>query len=123
MGVITKSASLSINVRIQVATSVIPLRLTTNQKTKSRDLWPLYRFWPIFSAWEEELSDDIDREFILGGIKNGFDIIDKDANSTPVHYDNHKSAQPGSPLYARATKQILHEIGMGNYEVVSHPLI
>ena len=81
---------------------------------------PYTDFSLCFSAWEEELSDDIDREFILDGIKNGFDIIDKDANPTPVHCDNHKSAQPGSPLYAKATKQILQEIGMGNYEVVSH---
>ena len=28
---------------------------------------------------------------------------------------------PGSPLYTKASKQILHEIGMGNYEVVSEP--
>ena len=74
-----------------------------------------------FSAWEEELSDDIDREFILDGIKNGFNIIDKDANPASAHCENHKSAQPGSPMYARASKQILHEIGMGNYEVVSQP--
>ena len=32
------------------------------------------------TAWEEELQDDVDREFILSGIKHGFDIIDKDAN-------------------------------------------
>ena len=29
--------------------------------------------------------------------------------------------QLGSPLYDRASKQILHEIGMGNYEVVTEP--
>ena len=73
------------------------------------------------SAWEEELKGDIDRKFILNGIKNGFDIIDVAAEPKPVQCDNHKSAQPGSPLYAKATKQILHEIGMGNYEVVSEP--
>lgn len=68
------------------------------------------------------MKGDIDRQFILKGIKNGFDIIDVDAEPKPVHSDNHKSAQPGSPLYAKATKQILHEIGMGNYEVVLSPL-
>ena len=73
------------------------------------------------SAWEEELKGDIDRKFILNGIKSGFDITDLASEPKPVQCDNHKSAQPGSPLYAKATKQILHEIGMGNYEVVSEP--
>lgn len=27
------------------------------------------------TAWEEELGDDIDRHFILNGIKHGFNII------------------------------------------------
>ena len=68
------------------------------------------------------MRGDVDREFILDGIKNGFNIIDADADPKPVHCQNHKSAQPGSPLYAKASKQILHEVGMGNYEVVSEPL-
>ena len=44
------------------------------------------------SAWEEELKGDIDRKFILNGIKNGFDIIDIAAEPKPVQCDNHKSA-------------------------------
>ena len=28
-----------------------------------------------YSAWEEELGDDIDSEFIINGIRNGVDII------------------------------------------------
>ena len=73
------------------------------------------------AAWEEELQDDVDRDFILDGIMNGFDIIDKDASATPVQCINHKSAQPGSPLYDQASAQVLKEIQMGNYEVVSEP--
>lgn len=73
------------------------------------------------AAWEEELHDDEDRDFILSGIKHGFDIIDNDAEPTPVECNNHKSAQPGSPLYDQATAQILKEIRMGYYEVVSAP--
>ena len=70
------------------------------------------------AAWEEELQDDEDREFILRGITHGFDIIDIDAVPKPVQCDNHKSAQP---LYEQATAQILKEVQMGNYEVVSNP--
>lgn len=73
------------------------------------------------AAWEEELGNDIDRDFILDGIKNGFDIIDTSANPSPVQCDNHKSAKPGSPLYRQATEQVLKEIQMGHYEVVSTP--
>ena len=57
------------------------------------------------TAWEEELQDDVDRDFILNGIMHGFDIIDKDAKPKPVQCENHKSAQPGSPLYDQATAQ------------------
>ena len=73
------------------------------------------------AAWEEELQNDEDRDFILNGITHGFDIIDKDATPRPVECDNHKSAKPGSPLYDQATAQILKEVQMGNYEVVSEP--
>ena len=59
------------------------------------------------AAWEEELQDDEDREFIPSGIKHEFDIIDKDAVPKPVQCNNHKSAQPGSPLYEQASAQIL----------------
>ena len=59
--------------------------------------------------------------FFLDDIQNGVDIIDADAATKHVHCENHKYAQPGSPLYTKASKQILHEIGMGNYEVVSEP--
>ena len=74
-----------------------------------------------FTAWEEELGDDIDRDFILDGIKHGFDIIDTSANPIPVHCENHTSAKPGSTLYHQATEQVLKEIQMGHYEVVPTP--
>ena len=35
--------------------------------------------------------------------------------------ENHMSARPGSPYYKEATAQILKEIEMGHYEVVSDP--
>ena len=73
------------------------------------------------TAWEEEFQDDVDREFILNGNKHGFDIIDTDANPEPVECSNHKSAQPGSPLYDQVTAQVLKEIQIGHYEVVSEP--
>ncbi|MEW8547701.1 MAG: reverse transcriptase domain-containing protein [Candidatus Thiodiazotropha sp.] len=73
------------------------------------------------AAWEEELGNDVDRDFILNGLKNGFDIIDGDASPTPVHCENHRSAMPASAYYNQATRQVLKEIEKGNYIVVSQP--
>lgn len=69
------------------------------------------------TAWEEELHDDPDKEFILDGIKNGFDIIDPESDVFPVTCANHPSARPNSPLYAKASNQVLKEIECGNYVV------
>lgn len=73
------------------------------------------------AAWEEELENDDDRDFILNGLRNGFDIIDSDACPAVVECENHKSASPGSPYYKDATAQVLKEIEMGHYKVVSDP--
>ena len=70
-----------------------------------------------YAAWDEELEGDIDREFILNGIRHGFDIVDPGATPTPVETDNNRSARPGAPLYEQATQQILSEIEQGNYIV------
>lgn len=73
------------------------------------------------SAWEKELGNDFDRQFILNGIENGFDIIDVDADITPVVCQNHPSAKPNSPLYDKATAQVLREIENGHYVICQEP--
>ena len=74
-----------------------------------------------FAAWQEELGDDPDKDFILDGIKHGFNIIDEEIEISPVRCGNHLSAQPGSPLYDKATKQVLKEIENGNYVFCDTP--
>ena len=74
-----------------------------------------------FSAWEEELADDFDKDFILNGLQRGFDIIDENASPHLVKCENHPSARQGSPLYKEATEQVLKEIKMGHYEVLPEP--
>ena len=74
-----------------------------------------------FSAWEEELADDFDKDFILNGLQRGFDIIDENASPHLVKCENHPSAWQGSPLYKEATEQVLKEIKMGHYEVLPEP--
>ena len=51
------------------------------------------------AVWRTELTDDADREFLLGGLENGFDIVDRDVQVVPVEVENHPSARPGSPNY------------------------
>lgn len=69
------------------------------------------------TAWEEELGEDCDRQFILSGIANGFDIIDEGADVNSVSCKNHPSASPNSPLYDKATSQVIKEIENGHYVV------
>ena len=69
------------------------------------------------TAWEQELNNDPDKEFLLNGISNGFDIIDEDSDISPVLCANHPSARTSSPLYAKASAQVLNEIECGNYVI------
>ena len=68
-------------------------------------------------VWRTELADDADREFLLSGLKYGFDIVDSDVQVVPVEVENHPSARPGSPNYIAIKQQVLHEISEGNYIV------
>ena len=111
-----------------IGTSMLPARMSSaalSSDTLLKKLDQILALSPYdglpLAAWEEELQDDEDLDFILNGITLRFDIIDKDASPRPVECGNHKSAQPGSPLYDQANAQILKEVQMGNYEVVSEP--
>lgn len=68
-------------------------------------------------AWESELENDQDREFLLHGIKNGFSVIDEDAHISQVACSNHPSVKPGSVLYEKASAQVRKEIEAGNYVI------
>lgn len=67
------------------------------------------------------MVEDSDRDFILSGIRNGFDIIDPDCNPIRVELDNHPSASVNSPYFKLASEQIQNEIDNGNYIPVDHP--
>jgi hypothetical protein len=69
------------------------------------------------TAWERELinTKDPNTDFILSGITDGFDIVDKGAVPEAVFSRNHPSASPGSPLYGLVHDQVCVEIAAGNY--------
>jgi len=68
-------------------------------------------------VWRTELADDADREFLLSGLENGFDIVDSEVQVVPVEVENHPSARPGSLNYPAIKQQVLQEISEGNYVV------
>ena len=85
------------------------------------------------SAWEHELSGDVDREFILNGIKNGFMIVDELEVTlkngfmivdelevtSKVESNNHPSAHRGQHRRL-VEQQIKIEIDEGRYVKVNH---
>lgn len=74
--------------------------------------------------WEQELQFDFDKQFLLEGIRHGFDIITEFNVSKNVVTTNHPSAQFKGRLYDQAHAQILTEIENGNYVFADNmPLI
>jgi hypothetical protein len=70
----------------------------------------------IFGAWEQELENDIDKYFLLDGIKNGFKIRNIDQDPVAVEKENYNSATcPENRNLVE--KQILTEIEEGRYIV------
>ena len=64
-------------------TSITLHKLITNKKLVDESGTCL-SYCLLFTAWGEELHGDIDREIILNGLQNIFDIIDKDVDPIPV---------------------------------------
>lgn len=71
----------------------------------------------ILSAWERELPrKDQDRDFILGGIREGFRITNKPVKPNNIYMTNYSSAT-GVARREIVEKQILDEIDNGRYVV------
>jgi hypothetical protein len=64
------------------------------------------------SAWEAELQSDPDRDFIVSGIKEGFNIVDSDSIPTAVETDNYSSAIKSC---VAVEQQIMSELAEGRY--------
>ena len=70
-------------------------------------------------AWENELKDDIDKFFVLDGIKNGFRLIEVGATPVPSSTKNYKSAYVTNK--DAAERQIQTEIKHGRYIISKTP--
>ena len=67
-----------------------------------------------FQAWDEELTDDFDRSFLLSGVKNGFRVSEV-ADFSKVHQvevSNHKSC---TELFQLVERELLSQLEEGNY--------
>ena len=65
-------------------------------------------------AWTDNLETDRDRDFIINGITNGFEIISRDSILKPAETNNYKSATTGD-VRDKVENQIREEISKGNY--------
>ena len=49
-----------------------------------------------YEIWAKELANDLDRDFILNGVREGFDLIPRDTTVLPAFTKNNRSAlRPG----------------------------
>ena len=72
-------------------------------------------------AWTHELDNDIDKQFILDGISDGFYLIDKNIRLEPAEMENYRSS---TSQHALVEAQIRREISKGRYVVTpSKPTI
>jgi hypothetical protein len=70
-----------------------------------------------YNAWDIELGNDIDREFILNGVKNGFHIVDPSNPPKQARTNNYRSAT-NIDCKSLADKQIRQEVQEGRYIIV-----
>lgn len=68
--------------------------------------------------WQSELKDDCDRDFLIKGISEGFDILEGKLPEFRADCENYKSAT--MELRDKVESQIKHEVSEGNYIKVPH---
>jgi hypothetical protein len=75
-------------------------------------------------VWDQELQNDKDRDFLMGGIRNGFKISDLEGQDysgvKKVEEKNHKSAILHKD---RVEKELLKQIEEGHYVITSEPAL
>jgi hypothetical protein len=73
-------------------------------------------------VWKREMEGDIDKDFILNGVANGFDIIDSYVLPPFMSRNNYRSTTGENK--SKVEKRISEEIAKGNYVLCgSKPLV
>ncbi len=71
-----------------------------------------------YDVWDQELQDDVDRDYLLDGIKYGFHLTDSEAVLHPASFPNHKSTEDSR---AAVEKELRSQIAAGHYVIASEP--
>ena len=67
-----------------------------------------------YEIWAKELANDLDRDFILNGIREGFDLIQRDATVLPAFTKNNRSAlRPGAK--EQIEEQLCKGLSLGHF--------
>ena len=67
-----------------------------------------------YEIWAKELANDLDRDFILNGIREGFDLNQHDATVLPAFTKNNRSAlRPGAK--EQIEEQLCKGLSLGHF--------
>lgn len=72
-------------------------------------------------AWTEHLTNDIDHDYLLKGLTDGFHIISPDSELRHAEMTNYKSAM-GHDILAKVENTLCNEIQHGNYIITTEKL-
>ena len=74
---------------------------------------PISKMTLCYDVWKDELGDDVNKTFLLNGIKYGFMIIDRVCTLADVERRNYRSCNDLNAMLAE--KQIQKEVDLGRY--------
>ena len=75
-----------------------------------------------YEIWAQELANDLDRDFILNGVREGFDLIPRDTTVLPAFTKNNRSAlRPGAK--EQIEEQLCKGLSLGHFGSSNTPPI
>ena len=73
-----------------------------------------------YEIWAKELVNDLDRDFILNGVREGFDLIQRDTTVLPAFTKNNRSAlRPGAK--EQLEEQLCEGFSLGHFGTSNTP--
>lgn len=87
--------------------------LSSEQCIKFTNLRPVCKVTERIHVWKEELKDDFDKDFLIHGLSEGFDIVDSTMLPPAATQSNYKSTAGTNKL--KVEKRIVEELHKGNY--------
>jgi hypothetical protein len=82
---------------------------------------PVAKVTENFDVWETELASDIDKEFVLTGIKEGFSLVDLEVSGDCTYRRNYRSTLCENKQ--KVEQRLIEEIESGHYVVSPVPML